>query len=227
MGCSAGSITSRLATMYPKSTIHGCDIDEDSIKKAQENYAQLKNLSFSVKDLCQDLSEWSGKFDLIVTFDVVHDLPFASRALSQIRQTLKPGGQFIMIDINAENSPARNPGSLYSVSLFHCMAQSLYYEGSEGLGTAWGKQKAQTMLQQAGYSNIREVKSSSPLFMIFVSVRVSKYIGNSMNCRRITLNQGERHLQDTPIFSTYESRNPFDKVPSYYVAFGLDVDRAT
>ncbi len=42
---------------------------------------------------------------------------------------------------------------LYAISTLHCMTVSLAY-GGEGLGTAWGEQKALEMLGAAGFKDV-------------------------------------------------------------------------
>ena len=83
IGCGMGVITHRLATMFPSSTFHGMDISPDAIHRAMKK-ENLPNLSFSVQDLCYMPSHWSESFDLIMAFDVIHDLPYASKGLMQI-----------------------------------------------------------------------------------------------------------------------------------------------
>ena len=45
---------------------------------------------------------------------------------------------------------------LYAASVFHCMTVSLA-QGGEGLGTVWGVQVAQRMLEEAGLK-VEEIK---------------------------------------------------------------------
>ena len=157
MGCGTGILTALLATRFPQSTFHGCDISPDAIKSAS-NLRQSSKVSFSVQDICKLPSDWSESFDLVVVFDVIHDLPFASRALQQIFWSLKPGGYFYMMDARTGETPSETSGLVYMVSLFYCLPQSLYYEGSEGLGTAWGVRKAKQMISAAGFTHIRELR---------------------------------------------------------------------
>ena len=72
------------------------------------------------------------------------------------------GGIFLMQDIAASSKleeNIKNPlgPTLYSISTMHCMTVSLAYNG-EGLGTVWGRQKAEEMLKEAGFSERIEVK---------------------------------------------------------------------
>ena len=64
-----------------------------------------------------------------------------------------------MVDVNVHTDPADNVGYpyaryIYGMSLFHCMTISLYHEHGEGVGSAWGVEKAAEMMRAAGFANI-------------------------------------------------------------------------
>ena len=64
-----------------------------------------------------------------------------------------------MIDVNLHTDPVDNIGCSYArysygMSLFHCMTISLYHEHGEGMGSAWGVEKAAEMLRTAGFANV-------------------------------------------------------------------------
>ncbi len=42
---------------------------------------------------------------------------------------------------------------LYTISCMHCMSVSLA-QGGDGLGAMWGREKAQELLQKAGFEDI-------------------------------------------------------------------------
>lgn len=63
-----------------------------------------------------------------------------------------------MVDIQASSKLEENIDhplgpTLYGASVFHCMSVSLA-QGGPGLGTVWGKQTAQQMLEDAGFSQV-------------------------------------------------------------------------
>ena len=63
-----------------------------------------------------------------------------------------------MIDIKASSNLEENleiPWApfLYTASTMHCMTVSLALDG-EGLGTAWGRQKACELLNEAGFTSV-------------------------------------------------------------------------
>ena len=62
--------------------------------------------------------------------------------------------QDISASSNLENNIDHPIGALlYTISLMHCMTVSLAEDG-EGLGTMWGRETAERMLREAGFTNI-------------------------------------------------------------------------
>ena len=71
-----------------------------------------------------------------------------------------PGGTFLMVDINASSTLEENgelPWAtlLFAFSTFHCMSVSLG-QGGVGLGTVWGRQTAERMLREAGFTDVAQ-----------------------------------------------------------------------
>jgi hypothetical protein len=65
---------------------------------------------------------------------------------------------FLMQDIRASSHVHKNldhpiGAYLYTVSCLHCMTVSLA-AGGEGLGAAWGEEKALELLAEAGFSSV-------------------------------------------------------------------------
>lgn len=98
-------------------------------------------------------------FDLITAFDAIHDQAKPDMVLKNIAQALRPGGIFLMQDINAHTHVHGNMEHpmrtlLYTISCMHCMTVSLADDGM-GLGAVWGREKALEMLRDAGFTSIR------------------------------------------------------------------------
>ncbi|HIK15825.1 MAG TPA: methyltransferase domain-containing protein [Leptolyngbyaceae cyanobacterium M33_DOE_097] len=114
----------------------------------------------SVKDVTV-LAE-VDEYDLITTFDAVHDQARPDLVLQGIYNALRPDGIYLMQDIRASSELGNNldhPTApyLYAISCMHCMTVSLA-AGGMGLGTVWGQEKALEMLAEAGFQDV-EVKT--------------------------------------------------------------------
>jgi SAM-dependent methyltransferase len=99
-----------------------------------------------------------AEFDLVTAFDAIHDQAHPAAVLGNIRRALRPGGTFLMVDINAQSNLEDNldlpwASFLYAISLVHCMSVSLG-QGGDGLGTVWGVQTAERMVREAGFSDV-------------------------------------------------------------------------
>jgi ubiquinone/menaquinone biosynthesis C-methylase UbiE len=161
VGCGSGRIINRLAELFPRSRFEGRDLSPDAIANAT-NDARSRNLS-NARFLTADLSDFDRTaeaelFDLVMTFDAIHDQAKPLNVLKGIRRTLKNGGVYVMQDIRASSDVTRNIDHplgtlLYTVSCMHCMTVSLA-QGGEGLGAMWGEEKTRDYLQQAGFTSV-------------------------------------------------------------------------
>jgi 2-polyprenyl-3-methyl-5-hydroxy-6-metoxy-1,4-benzoquinol methylase len=159
LGCGRGLILARLAKLYPASRFTGIDLSEDAIAYATANTANLPNISFEARDL-SDYDAWApgDAYDLITTFDAVHDQAQPLSMLRGIRKALRPDGVYLMQDISGSGHVHEDIDHplgtlLYTVSCMHCMTVSLA-QGGEGLGAMWGERKAHEYLQKAGFSDV-------------------------------------------------------------------------
>jgi ubiquinone/menaquinone biosynthesis C-methylase UbiE len=150
-----------MAREFPASHFTGMDFSEEGIAAAQAEAAEwgLANARFLVQDVAQ--VDRLAQYDFVTAFDSIHDQAHPRQVLAAIARALRPGGVFLMIDIQASSHVDENIEHpigpfLYTVSCLHCMTVSLA-QGGEGLGTAWGEQLATELLQDAGFSQV-EIK---------------------------------------------------------------------
>lgn len=161
VGCGSGLALNKLAQLFPNSRFTGYDFSEQAIARAKDEAQRyhLTNIQFHVKDVAT--IDEVEKYDLITTFDAVHDQAQPDIVLRQIYQALRPDGIYLMQDIRAASDVGGNLDHpvapfLYTISCMHCMTVSLA-AGGMGLGTMWGQQKALEMLGDAGFSRV-EIK---------------------------------------------------------------------
>lgn len=158
VGTGAGHAINVLARAFPKSRFDGYDFSEEAIKRGVDEAKAwgLRNARFEVRDVAK--LGLKGAVDFITAFDAIHDQAQPRVVLKGIYDALRPGGAFLMMDEGTSSQLEENVDGmiaplLYFFSTFHCMTVSLAY-GGEGLGTCWGKQKAQELLTQAGFTDI-------------------------------------------------------------------------
>jgi 2-polyprenyl-3-methyl-5-hydroxy-6-metoxy-1,4-benzoquinol methylase len=161
VGCGRGRILMRLADLFPKSRFVGIDLSAEAVGAAQAdaNAAGLSNVRLMARDL-SDFHEWAEpeSFDLITTFDAVHDQAKPLNVLTGICRALAPGGVYLMQEIKGSSHVHRNVDHplgtlLYTVSCMHCMTVSLA-QGGEGVGAMWGEEMARDFLREAGFRSV-------------------------------------------------------------------------
>ncbi|HEX7049935.1 MAG TPA: class I SAM-dependent methyltransferase [Longimicrobiales bacterium] len=161
LGCGRGRALLDLAARYPASAFVGMDLSAEAIAwaRAQAEAAGLGNVTFEARDLSDfDETAEPAAFDLVTTFDAVHDQARPAALLRGIARTLRPDGVYLMQDIRASSDLRGNldhplGALLYTISCMHCMTVSLA-QGGEGLGTMWGRERAQAMLREAGFTDV-------------------------------------------------------------------------
>lgn len=161
VGCGRGKALVELAGRYPESEFVGYDLSEEAVAWARENASRrgLDNVRYEVRDVSDfDETAEPDAFDFVTTFDAVHDQADPAAVLRGIARTLRPGGVYLMQDIRASSHVHENLdhplGTIfYAVSCMHCMTVSLA-QGGEGLGTMWGRERATSMLEDAGFGEI-------------------------------------------------------------------------
>ena len=140
IGCGAGVAAAAIAEAYPNSTVTGIDPSPHAIAAASERAAAagLDNLSFRAGTF-DDLDD-VAEVDLLLTLDVIHDLPRPGAAVRSARTCLADDGVWMVADIKAQDSleaNQRNPiiGLFYAMSIMYCMSSAMSEPGGAGLGT--------------------------------------------------------------------------------------------
>lgn len=164
VGCGQGKALNLMAERFPKSRFTGFDISLEAIEAGtmESKTKGCNNIKFVLKDAANFNDK--NAFDLITTFDSIHDQAKPDHVLKNIYYALRHNGVYLMQDINMHSNVGENRehpiGTLiYTISCMHCMTVSLA-EGGVGLGAAWGVELALEMLKGTGFQEI-EIKSLS------------------------------------------------------------------
>jgi SAM-dependent methyltransferase len=167
-GCGSGHAINLMARAFPASRFTGIDFSDEAIAAGIEEAARLDlpNASFESHNLAQlDTVSKKEAYDVIMVFDAIHDQAQPARVLENIYRALRPGGVFLMADVRASSRLEDNVGVpmstyLYTTSMMHCMTVSLAMDGA-GLGAAWGRQLATSMLADAGFDDVQVAEIES------------------------------------------------------------------
>jgi ubiquinone/menaquinone biosynthesis C-methylase UbiE len=160
VGCGSGRAALAIATAFPKARVFGFDAHSGSLERARANAMAAglgDRITFDVVD-CTKLP--AAQFDFISTFDVVHDSIDPDALLKSILSALKPGGTFLMVEVNVSSNLEDNINPMgrlmYSMSTLYCMTVSLAHGGA-GIGACMGEAKARELVAAAGFKHFRRL----------------------------------------------------------------------
>jgi 2-polyprenyl-3-methyl-5-hydroxy-6-metoxy-1,4-benzoquinol methylase len=166
VGCGQGHALIKLAQSYPQSRYVGYDVFAPTVATATAE-AQAAGVADRVHFECLDVSKGlHERYDIITTFDVVHDASSPLRLLRAIREGLRPDGRYICMEANGSEKLEENVGLVgslfYGVSVLYCMTTSLAHHG-EGLGTlGLPETNLRELCAEAGFSDVRRVPIEVP-----------------------------------------------------------------
>jgi len=177
VGCGNGQALIFLAQAYPEATLIGFDSYAPAVETANAN-ARAAGLSDRLRYEVYDASQGiPSTYDLITTFDVVHDMPRPRPALRQIKAALKPGGTYFVLEFNFWTDLQKNidhPLGIgafgYSASVNYCMTQALA-AGGEGTGTCMGEDKMRELAAEAGFTRFRRIDFPANPFNLFYELQ--------------------------------------------------------
>ncbi len=175
VGCGSSRVLIMLAKAFPKSRYVGLDPFKPLIERAKANAeaAGVSDLvSYKVLDTPIGIPD---QYDLITTFNVIHEASNPLGLLRTIRKSLRPGGRYVCVDVKCEEALEDNVGPFaalrYGFSLLYCMSTSLA-EGREALGTmGLHEGKMRQLCREAGFTSVKLVpleKSLRNIFEVFV-----------------------------------------------------------
>jgi 2-polyprenyl-3-methyl-5-hydroxy-6-metoxy-1,4-benzoquinol methylase len=160
VGCGSGRAAIAIATAFPKAKVFGFDAHAGSVERARANAKEAgvaDRIKFETLD-CTRLP--AAQFDFISTFDVVHDSVDPIALLKSIRAALKPGGTYLMVEVNVSSNLEDNINPMgrmmYSMSTLYCMTVSLAHGGA-GIGACMGEAKARELAAEAGFTKFRRL----------------------------------------------------------------------
>jgi SAM-dependent methyltransferase len=171
VGCGAGRAVIRLAQGFPQSTFAGFDAFPAQVELARaaaDAAGVADRVSFEIADAAQGIPE---RWDVISTFDVVHDAVDPDALVAGIRRSLTDDGAYLMLEINCADEHADNRGPLatvlYGFSILYCMTTSLAHGGA-GLGTCGCPPAVVEKIGHgAGFGTVREVPIEDPFNRLY------------------------------------------------------------
>ena len=169
VGCGHGASTIVMAQAFGNSRFVGSDCHEPSITTARDR-AETAGVGNRVRFEVAPAAEYSGAgYDLVTTFDALHDMGDPVGAARHILQTLAPGGTWMIVEPAAGDHLEDNLNPVgrayYGFSTLLCTPASLSQEVGLALGTQAGPAKLHDVVTAAGFTHFR-VAAQTPLNLV-------------------------------------------------------------
>jgi 2-polyprenyl-3-methyl-5-hydroxy-6-metoxy-1,4-benzoquinol methylase len=173
VGCGAGVAMLTLAEAFPSSTFEGWDPSQHAVHRGRASAAErgLTNVSFHVAEAAE-LHE-QPTFDLVLSFDCLHDMTNPAGAAVAVRRALRPDGTWLIKEVKAGatwEQNRRNPvlAMMYGTSVATCMSSALSEPGGAGLGTlGLHPELLEHMCRDAGFTRFEVHDVGDPANLYF------------------------------------------------------------
>ena len=159
VGFGDGWASIALARSFPLVKIDAIDADSSSIENASRNVEEAglsDRISLHLTTI--EKASLKEKYDLMMTFESVHDIAYPIKALEKMREILAPGGSVLVGDVKMKEVLREKndfPGRFYyNFSVLLCLPQSMTYPDSVATGAAMTPSTFKNYAKEAGFSKI-------------------------------------------------------------------------
>jgi 2-polyprenyl-3-methyl-5-hydroxy-6-metoxy-1,4-benzoquinol methylase len=175
IGCGEGWAAISIARAWPNVEIDGFDNDEASIAAARKHAAEAgvaERVRFEVADVTRDLPTQSGQYDVVLAFEMIHDLARPQEALATMRALGKTDAVHLVVDEKVAETfeaPSENPVErlFYAASVLHCLPVGMAESPSVGTGTVMRPDTFRGYASEAGFSSVDIVPIDHDLFRFY------------------------------------------------------------
>jgi ubiquinone/menaquinone biosynthesis C-methylase UbiE len=170
IGCGHGASTVLMAEAFPSSTFVGSDYHDGSIAEAGKRAAEsgvTERVTFEVSGA----QSFSGTgYDLVTSFDCLHDMGDPLGAARHVRSSLAADGTWLIVEPAAADTVAENLNPVgrvyYNFSTLLCVPNALSQSGGYALGAQAGEKAIRQVCTDAGFTRFRRV-AETPFNLIY------------------------------------------------------------
>jgi SAM-dependent methyltransferase len=170
IGCGLGASSVLMAQAYPGSRVAGSDYHGGSIEQARKRAAEAgvaDRVGFEVADA----QSFTGTgYDLVTSFDCLHDMGDPLSAARHVREAVAPDGTWMIVEPLGQDDPGDNLNPLgrtyYGFSTFLCVPNAKSQPGGYALGAQAGGAAIERIVREAGFTRFRRV-AEAPINYIY------------------------------------------------------------
>jgi len=170
IGCGLGASTVLLAEQYPNSHITGSDYHAGSIELAKTRAADAGVADRTQFEVASAQAFSGADYDLVATFDCLHDMGDPLAAATHIRQAIAADGTWLIVEPFADDTVAGNLNPVgrvyYNFSTFLCVPNALSQPGGYALGAQAGEAAIRRIVTDAGFTRFRRV-AETPFNLVY------------------------------------------------------------
>jgi ubiquinone/menaquinone biosynthesis C-methylase UbiE len=174
VGCGLGASTVLMAQAYPATRLVGSDLHGGSIELARKS-ATDAGVADRIEFEVGGAQTFSGRdYDLVTTFDCLHDMGDPLAAARHIREALAPDGTWLIVEPMAGDTVESNMNPVgrvyYSFSTLLCVPSALSQSGGYSLGAQAGEAAIRQVVTDAGFTRFRRA-AETPFNLVFEARR--------------------------------------------------------
>ncbi len=159
IGCGHGASTILMAQAFPASRFTGFDYHGASIAVAQQRAAEAGLADRVTFEVAPAASYPGGGYDLVTSFDCLHDMGDPVGAARHVLGTLAPDGVWMIVKPFAGDRVEDNLNPVgrlfYSASTLICTPASLSQEVGLALGAQAGEARLRAVVTEGGFTRFR------------------------------------------------------------------------
>jgi Rv2258c-like winged HTH domain/Methyltransferase domain len=175
VGCGPGRALIALARAFPSTSLVGYDLFAPALTRAEANIAQA-GLSGRIRLVHRDAAAGlDGPFELITTFDMLHDATRPEAIAAAVHRALAEDGIWLVAELARGESVDDNlghPGAiLYATSVLFCTPTSIA-GGGQGLGSMGMPGSAvRALCFDAGFTSVEALSLDNPFNVVYAARR--------------------------------------------------------
>jgi SAM-dependent methyltransferase len=168
VGCGSALALRTLAAAFPRSRFEGFELSSVAAGRARSLVAEAGLTNVTVHERRAEDLPAGADYDLVLSFDCLHDMTRPADAAAAVRRAIGPEGTWLVKEIRCADTwegNLKNPmlAMFLGLSVTTCLSSSLSEPGGAGLGTIGLPPSALRQLAEgAGFRRFRQLSVDDP-----------------------------------------------------------------